>query len=56
MKVAALLDKPSRRVQPVKADYTGFEIPDHFVIGYGMDYAERYRNLPSIGILPPELF
>ncbi len=56
MKVAALLDKPSRRVQPVKADYTGFEIPDHFVIGYGMDYAERYRNLPYIGILPPELF
>ena len=56
MKVAALLDKPSRRIQPVKADYTGFEIPDQFVIGYGMDYAERYRNLPYIGILPPELF
>jgi hypoxanthine phosphoribosyltransferase len=50
-KVAALLDKPSRRQQPIHADYTGFEIPDEFVVGYGMDYAERYRNLPDICVL-----
>src|SRR3954462_6018389 len=43
LKLATLLDKPSRRVQPVTADYTGFKIPDHFVVGYGMDHAERYR-------------
>jgi len=55
LKLATLLDKPSRRLQPVTADYTGFKIPDHFVVGYGMDYAERYRNLPEICILPPEL-
>jgi hypoxanthine phosphoribosyltransferase len=54
LKVAALLDKPARRVTPVQADYLGFEIPDEFVVGYGMDYAERYRNLPDICILPPE--
>lgn len=51
LKIAALLDKPSRRVQPVQADYVGFTIEDVFVIGYGMDYAERYRNLPDICIL-----
>ncbi len=50
-KIAALLDKPSRRRQPIRADYTGFEIPDEFVVGYGMDYAERYRNLPDICVL-----
>jgi hypoxanthine phosphoribosyltransferase len=50
-KIAALLDKPSRRRQPIHADYTGFEIPDEFVVGYGMDYAERYRNLPDICVL-----
>jgi hypoxanthine phosphoribosyltransferase len=55
LKVAALLDKESRRVQPVKADYVGFTIPDEFVVGYGMDYAERYRNLPDICVLPPEM-
>jgi len=48
LKIAALLDKPSRRIQPVDADYVGFKIPDHFVVGYGLDYAERYRNLPDI--------
>jgi len=55
LKIAALLDKASRRIEPVKADYVGFVIPDEFVVGYGMDYAERYRNLPDICILPPEL-
>ncbi len=55
LKVAALLDKASRRIEPVKADYVGFVIPDEFVVGYGMDYAERYRNLPDICVLPPEL-
>ena len=55
LKIAALLDKASRRVEPVKGDYVGFVIPDEFVVGYGMDYAERYRNLPDICILPPEL-
>ncbi len=51
LKIAALLDKTCRRTQPVQADYVGFVIPDEFVIGYGMDYAERYRNLPDICIL-----
>jgi hypoxanthine phosphoribosyltransferase len=57
-RVAVLLDKPSRRKMPVQADYTGFEIPDEFVVGYGLDYAERYRNLPDICVLlngaPPD--
>ena len=55
LKVAALLDKACRRIEPVAADYVGFTIPDEFVVGYGMDYAERYRNLPDICVLPPEL-
>ena len=54
LKLAALLDKTSRRVQPIKADYVGFEIPDEFVVGYGLDYAERYRNLPDVCVLSPE--
>lgn len=54
LRVAALLDKPERRRQPIEADYVGFAIPDYFVVGYGMDYAERFRNLPDIRILPPE--
>ena len=49
LKVCALLDKPSRREVPIKADWTGFEIPDEFVVGYGIDYAQRNRNLPYIG-------
>lgn len=52
LKLAALLDKPSRRKLPVEADYVGFQIEDHFVVGYGLDYAERYRNLPDICIVP----
>ena len=51
-RIAALLDKKCRRQQPIQADYAGFEIPDEFVVGYGMDYAERYRNLPDICIVP----
>jgi hypoxanthine phosphoribosyltransferase len=50
--IAALLDKVPRRIQPIKADYVGFEIPDEFVVGYGMDYAEKYRNLPDICVVP----
>jgi hypoxanthine phosphoribosyltransferase len=51
LRVAVLLDKPSRRVTPVRADYVGFEIPNEFVVGYGLDYAERYRNLLDVGVL-----
>lgn len=54
LKIAALLDKPSRRKQPIEADYVGFKIPDEFVVGYGLDYAERYRNLPDICFIPRE--
>jgi len=52
LRIAALLDKPSRRKQPIDADYLGFTIPDEFVVGYGLDYAERYRNLPDICVVP----
>jgi hypoxanthine phosphoribosyltransferase len=54
LRVAALLDKPERRMENVQAEYVGFSIPNHFVIGYGMDYAERFRNLPDICVFPPE--
>ena len=54
LRIAALLDKPSRRKLPLQADYLGFTIPDEFVVGYGLDYAERYRNLPDICIVPRE--
>jgi len=53
LRVAALLDKPSRRIQPVKADYIGFKIPNEFVVGYGLDYNDYYRNLPDIVTLQP---
>ena len=53
LQTCVLLDKPSRRQIPVSADFYGFQIPDHFVVGYGLDYAEHYRNLPCIGILNP---
>ncbi len=53
LRVAALLDKPSRRVAPVKGDYIGFTIPNEFVVGYGLDYAERYRNLKDVCVLTP---
>lgn len=51
LKLCTLLDKPSRRVTEVTVDYTGFEIPDEFVVGYGLDYGQKYRNLPYIGIV-----
>lgn len=51
LKIAALLDKVSRRINDVRGDYVGFEIPDEFVVGYGLDFAERYRNLPDVCIL-----
>jgi len=51
LRIAALLDKPSRRIEKIEADYVGFSIPNLFVIGYGMDYAERYRNLPDICLM-----
>lgn len=51
LRLCTLLDKPDRRVVPVNVDYTGFEIPDEFVVGYGLDYDQRYRNLPYIGIV-----
>lgn len=56
IRLCALLDKPERRTKEVSADYSGFTIPDAFVVGYGLDYAERYRNLPYIGILKPEVY
>jgi hypoxanthine phosphoribosyltransferase len=52
LRVAVLLDKPSRRKMPVEVDYIGFSIPDEFVVGYGLDFAERYRNLPDVCVLP----
>lgn len=54
--IATLLDKPSRRRADVHAKYVGFTVPDAFVVGYGLDYAEKYRNLPFIGILKPEIY
>lgn len=51
LKLCTLLDKPDRRVSDVKVDYTGFEIPDEFVVGYGLDYDQKYRNLPYIGVV-----
>ena len=56
IRTCVLLDKPDRRVQNVSADHVGFVIPDKFVVGYGLDYAERYRNLPFIGILKPSAY
>ena len=56
IKICTLLDKPERRTKPIKADYMGFTIPDAFVVGYGLDYDGKYRNLPYIGVLTPEVF
>lgn len=56
IKICTLLDKPERRTKPIKADYMGFTIPDAFVVGYGLDYDEKYRNLPYIGVLKPEVY
>lgn len=56
VKIITLLDKPLRRKVDISPDYYGFVVPDEFVVGYGLDYAERYRNLPYIGILKPEVY
>ncbi len=56
LKICTLLDKPSRREVDVKVDYVGFDIPDEFVVGYGLDFDEVYRNLPFIAVLKPEVF
>ncbi|AQS59794.1 hypoxanthine phosphoribosyltransferase [Desulforamulus ferrireducens] len=56
LKICTLLDKPSRRKVAVPVDYNGFSIPDEFVVGYGLDYNERYRNLPYIAVLKPEIY
>ncbi len=56
VRLAALLNKPERRKMDVEVDYVGFIIPDYFVIGYGLDYAEKYRHLPYIGILKEEMY
>ena len=56
IRVCTLLSKPSRREKPVPIDYVGFEIPDEFVIGYGLDFDELYRNLPFVGVLKPEFY
>ena len=55
IKTCVLLDKPSRRTENVEADYVGFKIPNHFAVGYGLDFGERYRNLPFVGVLRPEI-
>lgn len=55
IRTCVLLDKPARRTEPIEADYVGFAIPDHFVVGYGLDFAERFRNLPFVGVLRSKL-
>ena len=54
--ICTLLDKPSRRTKAITADYVGFTVPDEFVVGYGLDYCQKYRNLPYIGVLKPEVY
>ena len=56
MKIVSLLDKPDRRMIEINADYVGFEIPNEFVVGYGLDYNQKYRNLPYIGVLKPSVY
>jgi hypoxanthine phosphoribosyltransferase len=56
LKICVLLDKPARRVEAIEADYVGFTVPDEFVVGYGLDFAERYRNLPFVGVLHPRIY
>jgi len=56
VKICVLLDKAARRVEEIHPDYVGFQIPDHFVVGYGLDFAERYRNLPFVGVLHPHVY
>ena len=56
LKIACLLDKPSRRTKAITADLAGFVVPDEFVVGYGLDYCQQYRNVPYIGVLKPEVY
>lgn len=56
VKICTILDKPSRRKADIQPDYEGFEVPDKFVVGYGLDYDEKYRNLPYVGVLKPEVY
>lgn len=56
VRICAILDKPSRRKADIQPDYKGFEVPDEFVVGYGLDYDEKYRNLPYVGVLKPEVY
>lgn len=56
VRTCSMLDKPSRRLTKIEVDYVGFEVPDEFVVGYGLDFAQRYRNLPYVGILRPEVY
>ena len=56
IKIVTLFDKPARRKAPIYSDYYGYEVPDAFIVGYGLDYAEKYRNLPYIGVLKPEIY
>lgn len=56
LRICALMDKPERRTKPITADYVGFTIPDAFIVGYGLDYAEKYRNLPYVGVLKPSVY
>ena len=56
IRICALMDKPDRRTKPITADYVGFTIPDAFIVGYGLDYDERYRNLPYVGILKHSVY
>ena len=56
VRLCTLMDKPGRRVKPIKADYVGFTIPDAFIVGYGLDYSEKYRNLPYVGVLKPSVY
>lgn len=56
VRICAILDKPARRKTDIRADYIGFEVPDAFVVGYGLDYDEKYRNLPFVGVLKPEVY
>lgn len=56
LKICSLLDKPSRRKVEMEGDYIGFTVPDEFVVGYGLDYNQRYRNFPHIGVLKPEIY
>ena len=56
IRICTLMDKPERRTKPITANYVGFTIPDAFIVGYGLDYAEKYRNLPYVGVLKPSVY